>query len=65
LLPESLEQANLLLDTVRMQRDEGIVAALRYLFGEWPELRSCTHGHIGWLIGMRRETISRSFWKAI
>jgi hypothetical protein len=62
--PETYDQAMLLLYTIIMQRNEGVPAALAYLFKEWPALRQSTHAHIGELLGLSRETISRNFWKA-
>ncbi|NTV50925.1 MAG: hypothetical protein HGA20_14955 [Geobacteraceae bacterium] len=63
--PKTFEQATLLLDTIRLQKTDGPVPALRYLLSEWPELKKCTHQHLGDLLGLARETISRNYWEAI
>jgi hypothetical protein len=58
---DSLVKSETLIATRRMQKDEGLIIALKWLFSEYPELRQCTHEYIADLLGMARETISRVY----
>lgn len=58
---DTLEKAEALLNTRRMQKDEGLIPALKYLYNEYPELRQCTHSYIADLLGLARETITRAY----
>jgi hypothetical protein len=58
---DTLEKAQVLLNTIRMRRDEGTIESLKYLYGEIPELRRCTHEYVSNLLGWARETVARSY----
>jgi CRP-like cAMP-binding protein len=64
-VPETYEQAMILLHTIRLQKLDGLKESFKYLFDEWPEMKQTTHQHLANLLGLARETVSRNFWSAI
>lgn len=59
---DTLEKALTVINAIYLIRLDGVVAGLRFLFDEYPEIRQSTHAHVAELLGLTRETVTRS-WK--
>ena len=59
--PDTLEKALTVINVIHLIRLEGVAAGLRFIFQEYPETRNCTHKHLGELLGLTRESITRAW----